>query len=326
MHVFIDTNIFLNFYHFTSDDLDALNSVFVSHKEGSTHVHLTDQVCNEFRRNREGKLRDALKQFRTFNLSAQLPYFMKTYEEYATLQDLGKKFKKHAKAISDKADTDILAMNLPADHLTNDIFGKSKILKTTAKIYDAARRRVDVGNPPGKPGSIGDAINWLLLLEHVPDEEPLFIVTEDSDFYSQFDDKAISPFLKHEWGQTKQSAVKAYRTLNEFLDEHYDGVHVSYDEEKKNLVDALESCRSFVATHSVVTKLEKYKYYSLQEAKAILDALQANDQFRMIRGDSDVEAFLKAALLPHQDKLKDPEHAKYVAELVADDEDDEIDF
>ncbi len=227
-----------------------------------------------------------MKQFRTFNLSAQLPYFMKTYEEYATLQNLSKKFKKHAKAISDKADTDILAMNLPADHLTNDIFGKSKILKTTAKIYDAARRRVDEGNPPGKPGSIGDAINWLLLLEHVPDEEPLFIVTEDSDFYSQFDDKAISPFLKHEWSQTKQSAVKAYRTLNELFDEHYDGVHVSYDEEKKDLVDALESCGSFAATHSVVAKLEKYKYYSLQEAKSILDALQANDQFRMIRGDS----------------------------------------
>lgn len=34
MHIFIDTNILLNFYHFTSEDLDALNSVFVSHEQG----------------------------------------------------------------------------------------------------------------------------------------------------------------------------------------------------------------------------------------------------------------------------------------------------
>jgi len=326
MHVFIDTNIFLNFYHFTGDDLDALNSVFVSHDQGAIHVHLTDQVCDEFRRNREAKLRDALKQFRNFNLSAQLPYFMKSYEEYAALQDLSKKFKKHAKDISEKADADILSANLPADHLTTEIFEKSEVLETTAAIYDAARRRVDVGNPPGKPGSIGDAINWLLLLEHVPDDEPLFIVTEDSDFYSQFDEKAISPFLKHEWGRLKHSTVKAYRTLNDLFEEHYDGVHVSYDAEKKDLIDALESCGSFAATHSVVAKLDKYKYYSLQEAKAILDAAEANDQFRMIRGDYDVEEFLKTALLPHQDKLKDPKYAKYVAELVATGDDDEINF
>src|SRR5262245_16627741 len=65
MHVFIDTSILLNFYHFTSDDLDALNSVFVSHTQGTVTVHLTDQVRDEFNRNREAKLRDALKQFRT---------------------------------------------------------------------------------------------------------------------------------------------------------------------------------------------------------------------------------------------------------------------
>lgn len=34
MHIFIDTNILLNFYHFTSEGLDALNSVFVSHEQG----------------------------------------------------------------------------------------------------------------------------------------------------------------------------------------------------------------------------------------------------------------------------------------------------
>ena len=52
MHVFIDTNILLNFYHYTSDELDALNNVFASHNQGAANVYLTDQVCDEFKRNR----------------------------------------------------------------------------------------------------------------------------------------------------------------------------------------------------------------------------------------------------------------------------------
>lgn len=41
MHVFIDTNILLNFFHFTKDELDALNDVFASHEHGAAKVHLT---------------------------------------------------------------------------------------------------------------------------------------------------------------------------------------------------------------------------------------------------------------------------------------------
>ena len=50
MHVFIDTNIILNFFHFASEEIVALNDVFASHKHGSANVHLTEQVCNEFGR------------------------------------------------------------------------------------------------------------------------------------------------------------------------------------------------------------------------------------------------------------------------------------
>jgi predicted nucleic acid-binding protein len=82
MHVFIDTNILLNFFHFSKDELDALNDVFSSHENGAVTVHLTQQVCAEFRRNRENKIKDALKRFKDGKFSAQLPSFMKGYEEY----------------------------------------------------------------------------------------------------------------------------------------------------------------------------------------------------------------------------------------------------
>jgi len=63
MHVFIDTNILLSFFHFSNEELDSLNDVFASHKHGSATVHLTDQVRDEFRRNREVKIKDALGRF-----------------------------------------------------------------------------------------------------------------------------------------------------------------------------------------------------------------------------------------------------------------------
>jgi predicted nucleic acid-binding protein len=72
MHVFIDTNILLNFFHFTKDEVDGLNDVFASHEYGSATVHLTEQVCDEFRRNRENKIKDALKKFKDVKFTAQL--------------------------------------------------------------------------------------------------------------------------------------------------------------------------------------------------------------------------------------------------------------
>jgi predicted nucleic acid-binding protein len=46
MHVFIDTNVLLNFFHFTKEEIDALSNVFASHEHGAANVHLTEQVCD----------------------------------------------------------------------------------------------------------------------------------------------------------------------------------------------------------------------------------------------------------------------------------------
>ena len=76
MHVFIDTNILLNFFHFTKEEIDALSNVFASHEHGAATVHLTEHVCDEFLRNRENKIKDALKKFKDVKFVAQLPAFM----------------------------------------------------------------------------------------------------------------------------------------------------------------------------------------------------------------------------------------------------------
>lgn len=318
MEIFIDTNILLNFYHFTNDDLDALNKVFVSHSQGSITLHLTEQVRDEFMRNREGKLQDALKRFRALSLSAQFPYFMKVYDEYSQLQDLTSKFKAKYTDISRKAEDDIKSNSLRADHLIKNIFDKSNALVTDDEIYQKAKMRMEIGNPPGKTGSIGDAINWLLLLANVPNGNDLYLITEDSDFYSSdiIDESEINPFLANEWQALKTSTVRGYRNLNDFLKDHYDGVQLSFDPEKKTLIDALETSGNFARTHALVSKLSDYKYFSLEEAKAILDAADENSQFGWIAKDPDVMDFLKIAVMPHKNNLTKESHKATIEKIL----------
>ncbi len=82
MNVFIDTNIFLTFFHFSKDELGVLGDIFASHEHGSVKVHLTQQVQDEFRINREGRIRDALKRFKETTPPVQFPSFVRTYDGY----------------------------------------------------------------------------------------------------------------------------------------------------------------------------------------------------------------------------------------------------
>jgi len=234
MHIFIDTNILLSFFHFTSEDLNSLNSVFVSHKKGAAVLHITDQVRDEFRRNRESKISDALTKFREAASSLQIPNFMRSLPEFDDLEKASKSLREKHSAILKSANAEILSKSLPADSLIETMFKKSKLLKTSSQIYLSARQRVDVGNPPGKNGSLGDAINWLLLLDSVPQGEDLYVISDDKDFYSTFEKEKINPFLDEEWQREKKSKVTCYRSLSSFLGDHFAGITLSFDPEKKN--------------------------------------------------------------------------------------------
>jgi predicted nucleic acid-binding protein len=308
MNVFIDANILLNFFHFTSDELDALYNVFASQEQGTAVVHLTEQVCHEFTRNREPKIDDALRRFRQLETPVQLPSFMRGYEEYSEIRELSRELREKLKAISEKATVDIREKNLAADHVIAYILERSAITQTSSEIYDSARIRMDIGNPPGKRGSIGDAINWLLLLEAVPKGQDLHIITEDGDFYSIFDENAINPFLEEEWREKKQSSVRVYRTLGAFMKEHFDGVTLSFDQEKRALIDELADSPNFAATHGLIASLNSYGYFSLEEARAILDAADRNNQVGMIITDQDISDFLAKAVLPHRANLPKTAH------------------
>ena len=317
MHVFIDTNILLSFFHYSRDELDALNNVFASHEHGSATVHLTEQVVDEFHRNREVKIKDALKRFKDIKLSAQMPSFLKGYEEYAEIRQLSTDLQQKQKSILDKVNEDISAKNLVADRLIEDIFERSDVINTTFDLFNAASMRMAIGNPPGKNSSIGDAINWLLLINAVPEGEDLHIISADGDFYSTLNDQQCHPFLCDEWRKKKRSDLFAYRTLSDFMKEHFDGVAFSFDKNKEALIDDLADSGSFAMTHGLVAKLEEYSYFSIKEVGRILSAAEDNGQFGGIISDDDVSDFLNRIAVPHIGSLKDDGHKDLLKDVIA---------
>jgi predicted nucleic acid-binding protein len=316
MHVFIDTNILLNFFHFSKDELDALNNVFASHEHGAAKVHLTQQVCDEFRRNRENKIKDALKRFKEVKYSAQLPSFMKGYEEYNRIRSLSTELQKLTKAIMDKVDTDITARRLLADRLIQDIFSRSEIIETTQEVFAVASMRMAIGNPPGKNNSIGDAINWTLLLESVPNGEDLHVISDDGDFYSTLNEEAVHPFLEEEWKKRKNSSLFVYRILSAFMEKHFDGVAFSFDKTKDALIDDLSSSGSFAQTHQLISNLESYPYFSLREVERILAAAMENDQFGRIVTDDDVSDFFNRVAVPRLANITVQEQIEVLEKVI----------
>lgn len=316
MHVFIDTNILLNFFHFTKDEVDALNDVFATHQHGSATVHLTEQVRDEFLRNRENKIKDAIKKFKEVRFTAQLPSFMKSYDEYETIRKLSVELQRHAKSIMEKAEVDIAARNLLADHLIKDIFEKSQPVETTAAFFSAASMRMAIGNPPGKNSSIGDAINWTVLLSSVPNGENLHVISEDGDFYSNLDENKAHPFLEDEWCKKKNSKLFVYRTLSSFLSKHFDGVAFSFDKAKDALIDDLAAAGGFSTTHHLISKLEDYSYFSLREVQRILAAAVSNNQFGWIVTDNDVSDFLNRIAVPRQGSITNSDQQAVIAKVI----------
>ena len=316
MHVFVDTNILLSFYHYSSDELDALNDVFANHEHGSATVYVTEQVKDEFVRNRDGKIKDALKKFKDSKIHLQFPSFMKGYEEYGRLREIAAEAKELNKSILEKVNKAIESEELRADELITSIFTESSSTKVTTKRLEAANIRLARGNPPGKNGSLGDAINWEILLEKVPDNNDIHIISADGDFYSTLNEAKPSAFITKEWKRKKKADVFVYRTLSDFTKEHFDGIAFSYDKNKQELIGKLESSGNFARTHDLIARLSEYNYFSLKEVEEILDAAVANSQFGWIVTDYDVSDFLNKHAVPRFSDLKSEAHKELVTSVI----------
>lgn len=313
--LFIDTNVYLSFYHLTNEDIEELKKLVALIDSDQISLISTEQVKHEFQRNRGGKIADAMKRLQDAKFNLSFPAFAKDYAEYTELRELLKSAdKKHAELVT-KVTTDARNGALKADELVSDLISKSTLLKTTEDLYLDALTRVRLGNPPGKEGSLGDAINWGCLLKEIPEGEDLHLVSEDKDYRSQLSVDSFSEFLDSEWTEKKKSTLYYYARLSDFFKKNFPNIKIASEVERDLLVEELTNSGSFASTHFIISKLAKQTDFSPAQIEALVNIAQSNNQVGWIIGDSDVYDFYSSLSKKHCEKLQPDTKAQLLALL-----------
>ena len=160
MKVFIDTNILLDIYHLSGPDLEELRKLVKLSERKKVELLVSQQVEDEFWRNREGVIADALKNFRESKAISKVPNIIRSYPEAQVLRDSVNLVNETVKKLNQIVSKDIEDKTLKADEILTELFSAIKVGEISDEIMNRARLRADIGNPPGKKGSMGDAINW----------------------------------------------------------------------------------------------------------------------------------------------------------------------
>jgi predicted nucleic acid-binding protein len=319
INLFIDTNIFLSFYHLTTEDLEELKKLAVLIDNNEIQLFLPDQVKNEFARNRGAKIIDAMRKLQDAKFNLSFPLFAKDYQEYANLRDLMKKADGlHAQLMKNiMSDAEMEALS--ADKVVSALFSKAKNIVVSEKLYLKAVMRIRLGNPPGKEGSMGDAVNWECLLSEVSDQEDIYIVSGDRDFRSQLSEGEINEYLDDEWSEKKKSALYFYSKISDFFKENFPNIKIASEVERDLLIQKLAESGSFATTHVLIAKLLAQPEFSPAQVEQLVEIPGLNNQVGWIVGDPDVHSFYKGLLQKYGDKIQE-DATKKLAEIVAEGE------
>ena len=291
MHLFLDTNIYLGFFELSGDDLEELRKLAVAVRSGGTVLHLTDHVCDEFRRRRAGTIAASLKLVESAQLPKSYPRLFTNLVGYPELRTTLETFERQRAALLEEARSAAVGADLQADRLISELFEISRRVPLSAEIRSAAETRQLLGNPPGKKDSIGDAINWESLLRAVPGGEDLVLASADRDFASKLDPRVADEFLSEEWSKAKQSALSLHDSLSAAFAVHYPAIRLAADLERNLAIDALITSFNFRETHLAIQKLSAFAEFTCEEAASMVEAAASNSQVRQILTDPDVRAF-----------------------------------
>lgn len=278
INLFIDTNILLGFYRYTNDDLEKLSKLEdIIIKTSRIKLYVTRQQVDEFYRNRDGVIKQSID-----SMKVEKPILPKTFSEHSEYsnavresRDLFSKINKIKQDTLEQA----LRGNLRADAIVKNIFRLP--IATTSEIINKARMRMDVGNPPGKNASLGDAINWEILLESVESTDifnEIHIISDDVDYRSALDDAAIDTFLANEWSSRKLGTVYLYRTLNSFFSKHFPDIALVDEAIKDGIIEQIGTATSFDSARSLIAKLYTMGNLSEGQAKSLFKSSSTNAQ------------------------------------------------
>lgn len=330
MKVFIDTNILLDIYHLSGADLEELRKLKKMVEKGKVELLVSSQVVDEFWRNRERVVADALKNFKESKAIAKIPNIIRAYPEAKDLKASVDKTNQIVKALLEKATDDIENDALKADAVVQELLSAVTIGEVSDETIARAKRRCELGNPPGKKDSLGDGVNWEWLLEQEIDywNDELVIISADGDYESELTKGKPREYLLREWSKRNTGCkLILEKSLTDFLASRFPGIQLAEEIDKAEEIERLENSSDFATTHKAIEALSKYDDFKDAEIKRIAAAYLENSQVAWILGDEDVKVFAqKVVELAKSPEIKEACVAlrKRLDELK--DEDDQLPF
>ncbi|MCK0129493.1 PIN domain-containing protein [Erythrobacter sp. F6033] len=292
LQVFIDANIYLRFFAYSTDALDELEKFRALCEAKKIKLFLTDQVKREIARNRDAEVSRALGRFEKSFSSPEIPRFAANFDETVAVYEAAKALTAAKSSLREKLDAYIDSNSLPADDLVNQLELVSELLVADDHDFMAARDRRDFGDPPGKRDSLGDQLNWEMLLDQAATNSDLHIITQDGDFFSKLDKDLPDRALVNEWHDEKSADLFIYRSLGEFAKKHFPEIKLPSDVFRTEWVSRLAKTRSFSTTHTYVEKLQGiFDDLTLEDAVRLFQAMIENEQINWISEDEDVKEF-----------------------------------
>jgi predicted nucleic acid-binding protein len=310
INIFIDTNILLSLYDASSNNLSIFKQL-LELMEDEIQVLLPEQVKNEFYRNRENRLSIIFSNLPL--IPKAFPNVIKDNEEFEEISQeiatVASSYQKIVRSIKESASKE----ELLADKVIKEVFDKAIWLNVDDKIIKRAKRRYDVGNPPGKKGSYGDAIIWETLLSKIEKGQDIFFASNDNDYSSQLDKNKINSYLGTEWENKMKSTIFFFKDLDKLLkDEQFKNeldkretknseeisklledidLKIIDEENRNNLINNLKQSNSFAETHGLINSLRKHSNWTYRQKEALAEALVLNSQVNAIIEDDDVFEF-----------------------------------
>ncbi|GAB4156274.1 MAG: hypothetical protein Fur0046_36210 [Cyanobacteria bacterium J069] len=155
---------------------------------------------------------------------------------------------------------------------------------------------MDIGNPPGKSGSLGDSINWEALLHNASQGRDIYFITDDKDYCSPIDPEAFNEFLLKEWTQKKESQVIYHKQLSSLFKKSFPDIKLASELEKDLLIQEFVDSGNFMQTHRAISKLNRYIDFTSVQLNRIVEASVTNSQIYWIIEDEDVKDFLSRVI------------------------------
>lgn len=220
MKIFIDTNIYLNYFRRSEVSLSSLKELKKLIGRKKLKLVLPVQTRDEYLRNRNGiaeRSRDLIVRETDLKLMFPAP-FVKGWPEAARVQKRVEATRKAYRELLKKYDTTVSMERTPADVLIQQLFKSAEVLEDSEDVLRRSYFRYLRGHPPRKTdGSMGDAISWELLLVKAKDD--LVIITGDGDFAEKRrGDTYLNGFLEKEWrAKCDGKTIKLYNSLGEFI-------------------------------------------------------------------------------------------------------------